>query len=402
MLKIFAVAIGKLLRYSLRIVRRGGGSALPGLVASKIYPNLLQDALARLPQGVVVVSGSAGKSSTTHYLVSLLGAHGLRVFTNPSTANIRQGLFAAVLKEANLLGRLDYDIAVLELDEGHGATLSKEFPIRLAVLTNVLSDQLDRFIDPEVVAEKLKQIATQSELLVVNADDKNLCQFAIDHPNFVAFGVSDESHGDWELPKYALNFGEHPELTKSVTVSSNGILTVSSNDQSFQTSQETIALALNLAAAYAAAKALVKLDSDLVSEILAAKEGVFARNENAQISGRVVNLRLVQNPTSFQLNLNELAGEEEPLMLMAGRDIHDPSWLWTVDFSKLERVEIVSGFNAAELALRLKVSGCEIGEVIPSISEASDRFFSLPGDRPTILFSADAMRRFRRYTKVAK
>ncbi len=83
MLKLFAVAVGKLLRYSLRIVRRGGGSALPGLVASRIHPELLRDALAQLPQGVVVVSGSAGKSTTTHYLVRLLTAHGLRVFTNP-------------------------------------------------------------------------------------------------------------------------------------------------------------------------------------------------------------------------------------------------------------------------------------------------------------------------------
>ena len=402
MLKLFAVAVGKLLRYSLRIVRRGGGSALPGLVASRIYPELLRDSLAQLPQGVVVVSGSAGKSTTTHYLVRLLTAHGLRVFTNPSTANIRQGLFAAVLKESSLSGKLDYDIAVLELDEGHGATLSQEFPIRLAVLTNVLSDQLDRFVDPELVAEKLQQIATQAQLLVVNADDKNLCQFAVDHPNVLAYGLSETGHGNWELPEYALNFGDHPEIARSVFVSGNGKLLVTTSTQRFETNQESLALALNLAAAFCAANTLVELDDRLVSEILASSDGVFARNEQAEINGRSVNLRLVQNPTSFQLNLSELSGKETPLMLMAGRDIHDPSWLWTVDFKGLAKVDIVGGFNAAELALRLRVAGCEIDEVIPAIAEASDRFFSLPGAKPTILFSADAMRRFRRYTKVAK
>jgi UDP-N-acetylmuramoylalanine-D-glutamate ligase len=402
MLKLFAVAVGKLLRYSLRAVRRGGGSAFPGLIAAKIYPNLLRDSLADLPQGVVVVSGSAGKSSTTHYLVSLLSAHGLRVFTNPSTANIRQGLFSAVLKEAKLSGKLNYDIAVLELDEGHGAALSQEFPIRIAILTNVLSDQLDRFSDPEVVTEKLKQIASQADLLVVNADDKNLCQFAIDHPNLVAYGLSQDNLGDWPLPSYALNFGEHPEIEKSVFVEASESLFIKDSGQSFHTKQESIALALNLAAAYCGAKALLELDKELVTEILASKKGVFARNEISEISGRFVNLRLVQNPTSFQLNLAELSGEEQPLMLMAGRDIHDPSWLWTVNFSGLKKVDVVGGFNAAELALRLKVAGCDVGEVIPVISEASDRFFSLPGSKPTILFSADAMRRFRRYTKVAK
>jgi hypothetical protein len=115
-----------------------------------------------------------------------------------------------------------------------------------------------------------------------------------------------------------------------------------------------------------------------------------------------VNLRLVQNPTSFQLNLDELAGNESPLMLMAGRDIHDPSWLWTVDFKNLKRVDIVGGFNAYELALRLRVAGCEVGKVLPEIPEATAAFFELQGPNPTILFSADAMRRFRRHVKVAK
>lgn len=349
----------------------------------------------------MVVSGTAGKSTTTHFLVKLLQAHGLRVFTNPSTANIRQGLFAAVLKVSKLNGGLDYDIAVLELDEGHGAALSKEFPIRLAVLTNVLSDQLDRFGDPETVAEKLEQIANQAVALIVNADDKNLCQFAVRHGSVSGFGVA-ESIDLEQRPRYALNFGAHPEISKSVTVNRAGGFWIETDGGSFQTGQESIELALNLAAAYGAAAQLMTLKDELVSEILGSKAGVFARNEQALIRDRDVNLRLVQNPSSFQLNLGELAGDERPLMLMAGRDIHDPSWLWTVDFSSLSRVDIVAGFNAAELALRLRVAGVAVDVVEPGISEATELFFSLPGEKAAILFSADAMRRFRRYTKVAK
>ena len=145
---LLAVAIGKLLRSLIRIVRRGGGPAFPGVVARRIDPVLLGRTLDSYQYGVVVVSGSAGKSSTTYQLVKLLEDHGLRVFTNPSTANIRQGLFAAVLKESDIRGRINYDIAVLEWDEGHGAALASELTIRLAVLSNVLSDQLDRFVDP--------------------------------------------------------------------------------------------------------------------------------------------------------------------------------------------------------------------------------------------------------------
>jgi hypothetical protein len=111
---------------------------------------------------------------------------------------------------------------------------------------------------------------------------------------------------------------------------------------------------------------------------------------------------LVQNPTSFALNLDEISGSERPLMLMAGGDIHDPSWLWTVDFSKLDSVDVVGGRNAHELALRLRYQGVKIGAIEPDADKSSELFLSLQGPSPTILFSADAMRRTRRYLGLAK
>ena len=396
---LLAVVTGKLLRSALRLVRRGGGSALPGLVASRIDPKLLNRALSSCPAGLVVVSGSAGKSSTTYQLVKLLENHGLRVFTNPSTANIRQGLFAAVLKESNLRGEIDYDIAVLEWDEGHGAALAKELNPRLAVLTNVLSDQLDRFVDPEIVVSKLAEIAAESEMVIANADDKNLTQFLQNRPEVFGFGLSE---GITNRPVYALNFGDHPEIERQVFVTGGSPFRVGFHDFEAEVPVDTPSLALNYAAALLAASKLVALDHETVREQFIAASGVFARNEVVKIFGRDVNLRLVQNPTSFQLNLDELSGDETPLMLMAGRDIHDPSWLWTVDFSRLKSVDVVGGFNAYELALRLSVAGVEVREVHPEIPDATAAFFKLTGERPTILFSADAMRRFRRHVKVAK
>lgn len=399
---VLAVAIGKLLRFLLRLVRRGGGSALPGVVASKIDPKLLPNALQSCPHGLVVVSGSAGKSSTTFQLVELLRSHGLRVFTNPSTANIKQGLYAAVLKECNLRGQIDYDIAVMEWDEGHGAMLAKSFDIRLAILTNVLSDQLDRFVDPEFVTEKLSEIAKHSKIVVANGDDKNLTQFLTGRDNVFGFGLAEQERAKASAPKYALNFGEHPQIETQVHVWNDEAYQVGFSDFATKVSADSPEHALNYAAALLAASKLIDLDQEKVRKQFASDKGVFARNELAEVLGKKVNLRLVQNPTSFQLNLNELKGDETPLMLMAGRDIHDPSWLWTVDFSKLKKVDVVGGFNAYELALRLSVAGVEIGSVEPEIPEATAAFFNLSGSKPTILFSADAMRRFRRHTKVAK
>ena len=396
---LLAVATGKLLRFLLRLVRRGGGSALPGVVASKIDPSLLEKAIQSCPKGLVVVSGTAGKSSTTFQLVKLLESHGLRVFTNPSTANIKQGLFAAVLKESNLRGEIDYDIAVMEWDEGHGAALSEQLKPKLAVLTNVLSDQLDRFVDPELVVEKLSVIANSSEVVIANADDKNLTQILQGRDYVFGFGLDAAVQN---RPKYALNFGEHPSIETQVLVTGGSPFRVGFKDFDAEVPVDSPEHALNYAAALLAASKLVSLDHDIVREQFISRKGVFARNEQVRLFGKDVNLRLVQNPTSFQLNLDELVGDESPLMLMAGRDIHDPSWLWTVDFSKLSRVDVVGGFNAYELALRLSVAGIQIGEVLPEIPDATSAFFKLEGSKPTILFSADAMRRFRRHVKVAK
>ncbi len=96
-----AVAVGRTVRFLLRRVRRGGGSAFPGLLVSKLAPSFLADALRSLPLGFVIISGSAGKSSTTHMLVTLLREHGVKVFTNSSTANIQQGLLSAVLTQCD-------------------------------------------------------------------------------------------------------------------------------------------------------------------------------------------------------------------------------------------------------------------------------------------------------------
>jgi len=401
MLSFLAVSLGKSLRFLLRLVRRGGGSALPGLIASFLSPNLLRNALARLPEGVVLVSGSAGKSSTTNTLVKLLEAHGLRVFTNPSTANIKQGLFSAVLKQGDLLGRIDYDIAVLEVDEGHGSALLKDLSPRLVVLTNVLSDQLDRFVDPDFVIEKLGKLAQAAKESIINAHDPNLRSLKLEN---IAGAVclANELEQSSDAPSYALRFDSPEQIDKCSMISGTSPMAVDVFGSAIELRDPNLPHALNTSLALVATYQLVKFDPEIAQAVVDAQPAVFARNELAEIEGKRVNLRLVQNPTSFQLNVDELTQANSPLMLMAGSDIHDPSWLWTVDFTSLGRVDIVSGSNAYDLALRLSYAGVEIGAVLTDLPEAKSSFLSLEGELPTILFSADSMRRLRRLTGLAK
>jgi UDP-N-acetylmuramyl tripeptide synthase len=397
---VLAVLLGKTLRGLIRRLRPGGGSALPGLIISKLWPNFLSDTLSKLPRGIVIVSGSAGKSSTTNLLSRILTSHGLRVFTNNSTANIKQGLLSAVIASMSLSGRFDYDIAVLEVDEGHIRPLLELHP-RLAILTNVLSDQLDRFNDPSFVLARLAEVAESVETVVINGDDPNLNQLKFAKAPLVV-GVSAAIKNSKTAPRYAFNFKKAKQLRSEATVFGKEQFEIRFAKQKLATSSTRAEHALNDALALVAASQLLDLNFQLVQEDLTNPNRVFARNETVSIRDRKVNLRLVQNPTSFQLNLDELKGDEKPLMLMAGSDIHDPSWLWTVDFSKLRSVDVVGGFNAHDLALRLYFAGVEVRRVEKDPAVAADLFLELPGKKHTILFSADAMRRTRRHLGLAK
>lgn len=402
MISAIAVLFGRAFRFVIRLFRRGGGSAFPGTVASLIAPNLLRDAIESAKNGLVVISGSSGKSSTTQNLVALLRAHGYKVFTNPSTANIKQGLYAAILQFGDYRGRIDADFVVLEWDEGHGAALVESLRPRLAVLTNVYSDQLDRFVDPELVVEKLKKIYDYSEQAVVNVNDKNLTQF-VEGTKITGFGLASSIQPQ---PSYALNFGPSPVFEPVVEVRAVGSksvqLRVRENQLDFETNADAPHQALNLAAAVAALLKLIDPNWGIVTSTIAALPPVFARDEVASIRGKDVRFLLCLNPTSFTHSLSEISDQTSPLMIMAGSDIHDPSWLWTVDFSKLKRVDVVAGKNANDLALRLIYQGVQVDNIIPEVDKAADEFLALNGPTPTVLFSADAMRRTRRYLGLAK
>ena len=63
--------IGKAVRGASRLLRHGG-SAFPGKIVEQIDPGFLARTLADLPYGVVLVSGTNGKTTTTRMVASML------------------------------------------------------------------------------------------------------------------------------------------------------------------------------------------------------------------------------------------------------------------------------------------------------------------------------------------
>ena len=179
------VAVGRLIRFASRITKHGG-SALPGKVVEKIDPGFLSRTLDQLPLGVVLVSGTNGKTTTTRMVASMLSDLGLKVFTNPTGSNFVRGVVSALLTEVNLAGKLDADIAVLELDEAYAVHFVKQVKPRYALLLNVMRDQLDRFGEIDTTAHLLSHVAEATTgTVVLNREDPRIaalrCQSAGRH-----------------------------------------------------------------------------------------------------------------------------------------------------------------------------------------------------------------------------
>ncbi|HZK58363.1 MAG TPA: MurT ligase domain-containing protein [Cryobacterium sp.] len=410
-----AILIGRIVRMLARWRKPGGGSAVPGLVVNRIAPGFLASGLNGFPEGLVIVTGSSGKSTITKMLVAVLRAHGKSVFTNPSTANISQGLTSALLEQASLAGHIDGDIAVLEMDEGHGALIAGSLTPRVVALTNVMVDQIDRFHDSEMVAAMLAKIAARAtEAVVLNADDGYLVDLAARLRAGVRvdrFGVSAEV------------LAANPRgLGYSVTAPSRlsagaGVLVTAVSGRTAEIvlggTAFTVGLpargthyAVDAATALCAAQAALGERFDAAAAVAAVSSipPVFGRGEIVTVRGRQVEFVLVQNPASFQLNVDSLEPGTEQILVAIGSDVRDPSYFWPVDTSGLGRVLIASGSKTHEIALQLAYDDVAVDRIEPDLGLALDEFLALPDPArglKTIIFSADSMRRTRAHLGLA-
>ena len=400
-----ALILGRILRFAVRLVRPGGGSALPGLVVSKLIPDLAARAIGSLPKGLVIVTGTAGKSTTTKMLVALVRAHGVTVFTNPSTANIEQGFLSTIIKTGNVRGQIPGEIAIMEMDEGHAASFVKQVQPRYSIILNVFDDQLDRFIDPALVRDKLLLVAKATkEKVFLNGDDQNCLIIDQDLNTPTSYFGIDHSVGTLDYAETYLPRLDSPVKQSEVISHSGRKVTISSGiaNCSFDLPNRGLHFALDAVAAIAAAQSILgeSFDVALANKTMDELPPVFSRGEIKIVDGEEVEFILVQNPISMQLNLDNLDGNPEQIFFAIGRDVHDPSWMWTVDYSNLSHATIVSGFNYADAALVLRYNAIPVETVEPDYFNAIDTFFNLPkpkSGRKTVIYSADAMRRLRRY-----
>ena len=396
----FVVILGKAVRRAARL--RGGGSALPGLFVEKIDPNFIKRTLASLPQGVVVISGTNGKTTTTKMVVALLEAQGLKVFTNRTGSNFTRGVAAALLGDINLNGKLDADIAVLELDEAHAVHFVKTVQPRYSLLLNVMRDQLDRFGEIDATARMLETVAQHtSDTVVLNREDQRVLAIAstISDKTVRYFGLSDEllSHfpSDDDLHSQILTTSHRPAADVILTAyqGANATFTIDGNAISTDLQLRGVYNVFNSAAALALTRAIVGKDIDqkkLISS-LAQVRPAFGRGEQLEVDGQPLELVLVKNPSGFRLGLQSFSPKGYETMIAINdnyADGRDMSWLWDVDFTSLAQdgVSQVAGIRAYDMALRLQYDEVPFTRVEPDLARSLRQFIAAHPTRPKRIY----------------
>jgi UDP-N-acetylmuramyl tripeptide synthase len=395
-----------------RRLRLGGGTSIVGLVAQRLYPDIVGHLAAQLEHGSLIVTGTNGKTTTSGFIAAILSDAGLRVWRNREGSNLMRGIAGALVIRGRPTGRLrraGKAIAVFEVDEAVVPQIVQTISPRVAVFTNLFRDQLDRYGEVDSVAARWHQAVSflpTSTTLVLNADDPatahlgtsftgKVMYFGIDDPalDLAAQRIASERHQAIDTrtcPKcggdyiYTLRFYSHmghyhcpkcgnerpsPDV-RAVKVESDGfdrlrvLVATPTQEKEIIVPLPGLYNVYNALAAITAAQALQIAWEPIISGIGQFKP-VFGRGERVQVEGRTVRLLLAKNPTGFNEVLRTLFSDEIPRHVLFvlndntadGRDI---SWIWDVDFERVvghTTTLVVAGSRALDLALRLKYAG---------------------------------------------
>lgn len=378
-------AVGKLVRMISRATNHGG-SALPGKVVETLDPGFLARTLGKLPHGVVLISGTNGKTTTTRMVASMLRDAGLRVFTNPTGSNFTRGVVAALVQEMPVFGtKLDADIAVLELDEAYAVHFVNQIKPRYSLLLNVMRDQLDRFGEIDTTAKLLSNVAHATKRVVVlNREDPRIsalskdvlpsCKvkyFGLDESLRSMFPTDDDLHSDLgcDFNGDSRNL-PHADVVLAKVADNKADFLIDGHRKTTSVKLRGVYNVFNAAAASTIVRAiladaakkdatLAKFDDDALMEAISRVTPAFGRGEVIEVNGAPVELVLVKNPIGFRLALaSDKPANHDTMIAICDEyaDGRDMSWLWDVDFTCFSGagVACVSGTRAWDMALRLQ------------------------------------------------
>ena len=385
-----AVATAKTITAFVRWLRLGAASVLPGAIARRLYPQLLPLLWSQVKQGVILVAGTNGKTTTSLLLRSLLQSQGWRVAHNETGANLINGLVTALLANTNIWGKLKADFAILEIDENILPLILKECNPRIILALNLFRDQLDRYGEVDTIARRWQAAIAplpNETTIILNADDPTLSYLGQQLSQQVLFfGLSEPSLYLEEIPHavdsiYCPSCG-HLLDYQGVYLSHLGDFRCPSCG--FNRSQPAfhsrdwpqiligVYNKYNTLAAGLVAQEL-GINTPAIFETVRNFRAAFGRAEELDVDGKNVRILLSKNPVGMNETIrtvNDIKAQEKAstaLLVLNDRtpDGTDVSWIWDVDTEKLvssDSTLVISGDRAYDMALRLQYSRDKIND----------------------------------------
>jgi len=422
-----AIAAGKLSAKAIRVAGLGLGSNLPGKVARRLSPSVLKTLAGQSRLGVIAVSGTNGKSTTSGFLASILSKAGYKVVHNRQGANLVTGITATLIDKASWGGKLDTDYCLFEIDEASLPVVAAETPINNVIVTNLFRDQLDRFGELDTTARLInKGIAINKSQTVLNADDPNVASLAPESAHLY-YGIESvqpsckNQIGQLAELSYCSKCGHeytyelifYGQLGQYRCPSCNNSrpkpdvaaynVDIHPSGSSFRITFGNVSTEIRLSLPglfnvyNALAAAAIAFQMDIAAETI--KEGLnkystlFGRSEKLLIDDRSVLIQLIKNPAGASQVVASVAGDPNAKILIAindnladGRDI---SWLWDAEFEQLSEAKenvIVSGQRAEDMAVRMKYAGLPAQQIhiVTPLEKALKQALDTTGDQQTL------------------
>jgi len=404
-----AIAVCKLGRFVGKLI--GKGSSMPGKFALKICPDVLRR--VALPEHIIAVTGSNGKTSTVEMIAAILRADGKTVVYNEEGSNQIEGVATLVLAHATLGGKVKADVLLIESDERYAARTFQFFHPTEFVITNLYRDQLTRNGHPEWVYDSILPALHPGTELILNADDPLSSCFARGRERVKWFGLDPCSvstdaptgayhdgaycpvcHAPMEYDYVHYNHIGAYRCTKCGHKKPATDYTVTAVD--LENSQVTLDGGVSIALAF---RSIYNIYNILAAYAACRECGVSGGTAAAVLSsyllknGRMQAFRLGarhgtlltskhENSIAYDTNLRYIAASERDCTVLVIVDAvsrkyftSETSWLWDIDFGQLNAPHVkrvvLAGQYCNDLAERFSYTDVENWSVEPDIAAAA-------------------------------
>ena len=401
----FAILIAKFVWKFSTHFNLGAGGTWPGELALKIDPSLLMK-LAERVQGIIVIAGTNGKTTTSLMVKTILEEAGFRVISNTSGANLVNGLASSLLQRADLSGILNFNFAVLEADENALPAILENIKPRVLACLNLFRDQLDRYGETDVIIEKWQKAIRKLSVktaLVLNSDDPQIALLGKDTTLRIFYFGLNGKEGQKKTFEHASDSIFCPDCGSRLKFSAVyfshlgwwqclkcGLNRPPPKIFNWNSPLPGLYNKYNTQAAVAIAKVL-KIDETAIKRGLRKVQPAFGRQEEMEYKGKNVKLMLSKNPAGFNESLRTVISLKAKNILIVlndripdGRDI---SWIWDVDFEMIpQSVSLtLSGDRTLDLGLRIKYANLknysletDLKKALRKAGGGSGKLFILP------------------------